>query len=257
MKSSKYYTLACGVILAAVTHGDARTPISIETAMPEVNVVTIGRLSGLDDETLAVGSVTGGQKRRIADHLGRYVQREKPRLLTYRAIWVEMAERLGNLKASAKENTFDPCEFVTDEALEGAEAAVAKAREEFENHCRKANVKVRGILGPAQLALVNNACGNGDLPAPYRWLSLGVEGRNLVRRMVRIHRARLDLARKYPNLKKKVSQQHLASQIAKVLTKEQLGALAVLRKRLVKAQATTRSASTTARAARKKRSAAP
>ena len=94
--------------------------------IPPVTLATIAHLGGLDEQTLAVAGVTDQQRTRLIEVLRESLRRERPRLFTYRALWREMVERLGNLRVSAADNSFDPCEFVTDEALEKAEAVVAK-----------------------------------------------------------------------------------------------------------------------------------
>ncbi len=200
--------------------------------IPPANVSTVAELSGLDEKTLTVILASPQQKNHVTDHLEQFVRRERPKLFTYRAIWAEMVERLENLRASAAENTFDPCEFVTDEAVEKAEAAVKEAAERFKQQCRMASDNIETFLSPDQCILVRNARANGGIPAPYCWLSLGENSKDQIQRLVSIYRARLELAQKYPHFKGKVSEEQLESQIAAVLSKQQTETLDTLRRRL-------------------------
>jgi len=209
------------------------------TVIPAVSVTTIAKLSGLDEETLNVAQVKAAQRGRLIEHLNRFVQRERPKLFTYRALWAEMVERRENLRASAAENTFDPCEFVTDEALGKAEAVVRDAKERFEDHCRNASDRIATFLEPGQQTLVMNARSNGNIPGPYRWLELDEALKGKIRRLLMIHKARVELVRKYPQLESKISQEQLESQIEKILTPQQLVNLEVLRRRVQTAGPTT------------------
>lgn len=206
-------------------------------AVRELNVAAIAELSGLDGQTLTMASLRKQQEGQIKDRLRQFLRKERPRLSTYRIIWLETVERLENLKASAAANSFDPCEFVTDEAIAKAQAEVRKARDRFEDHCRKASHECEFLLKPEEYALVCNARANTGIPAPYRWLELSEACRRHMRRLLRVHEARVKLARKYPQLKAKLSEGWLSEQVEKLLDKKQLAVLASLRSRLKDLQA--------------------
>lgn len=206
-------------------------------AVRELSVAVVAELSGLDGQTLTMASLRKQQAEQIKDRLKQFLRKERPRLSTYRIVWLETVERLENLKASAAANSFDPCEFVTDEAIAKAQAEVRKARDRFEDHCQKASHECEPILKPEEYALVCNARANTEIPAPYRWLELSEACRKHIRRLLRVHEARVKLARKYPQLKAKLSEGWLSEQIEKLLDKKQLAALAGLRSRFKGLQA--------------------
>lgn len=200
-------------------------------ALPTVDVKTIAKLSGLDDWTLGLAALTQEQRQRVKTHLKGFFRRERPKLFTYRAIWAEMVERHENLKASAAENTFDPCEFVADEALEKARSAVEAAKERFEQQCHKASDRIDAFLDEQQYAIVVNARANPNITPCYRWLRLNKADRNQIKRFLQIHEARVKLGRKYPHLKSKISEERLTKQIHEILSRDQLLTLKALEAR--------------------------
>lgn len=202
------------------------------TEIPAVNMETVSGLAGLDAKTLALASVTAKQMEQISRHLAVFIKRQRPKLFTYRALLSETIERYQNLKASAAENSFDPCMFVTDEALEKASLAVHKAEEKFRHHCRTASDEVDNFLTPNQYALVKNARSNYGIFAPYKWLCLEEESRKQLKRFQRVYEARLQLVKKYKHLGKNISLKDLENQIAGFLSIEQLSALENLKKKL-------------------------
>jgi len=232
MSRAKYYIVLIWQVIALTLLGGTSAVAQKAGDIPPASVGTVAQFSGLDDETLDAALATAQQRERISDHLERFVKRRRPQLYTYRAVWAEMVERLENLTASAAENTFDPCEFVTDEAVEKAQAAVKKAAERFREQCRQASDRIDTLLESNQCLLVRNALANGDIPAPYRWLSLDENTRDQIRRLVCVHRARVELTKKYAHLKGKVSPEQLESQIAAILSVQQIQTLEAIRQRL-------------------------
>lgn len=203
-----------------------------EEWVPPLTERTVARLSGLDPQTLRAAGVSAEQRQQIADHLQAFFTRQRPRLMTHRAIWLEMRERAGNLASSAERNVFDPCEFVTDEALEKARAQTREARDRFRAACRRANERVEQMVTPERFRLIENAGNNPALPAPYHWLALDEAQRRNIERVVRVHRARRQLALKYPHLKEKFNEQNRDRAIAQLLPENQQQRLASLRERL-------------------------
>jgi hypothetical protein len=214
----------------------------IPSPIPPINLDTVAALSGLDSQTLALAEVADQQHRELDEHVSQFLRKQRPRLFTYRALWAEMLERYENLKASAAENTFDPCEFVTDEALEKAKAAVQRAKETFEQHCCTASDEAKAIMSPDQYRLVLNSRANTDLPVPYRWLDLDKSSKDQIKRYIQVYQARLKLIERYPNLKGKLSYEELKTQIAGTLTRDQFAKLAELETTLKRVQATTQEA---------------
>lgn len=193
----------------------------------EVSVPSVAWQAGADTETLRAGGLNPEQLQTAQRVLPEFLQDHRPRLMTYRAIWAEMVERLGNLKQSAQENTFDPCEFVTDDAVEAATVQVEQAAERFRKHCRKAAEMIgrKASLTAKQKAIMANARYNRGLPSPYRWLSLTKRVRTNIQRIHLIHRARVKLAEKYPQMADRLSKEDPRSRIRNLLSKTQLAEL--------------------------------
>lgn len=210
------------------------TPKEQRDRIPPVNRQTVARFSGLDKKTLRVAGVSQAQRRQIRGRLDGFLERQRPMLLTRRAAWSQMRERHNNLKASAKRNTFDPCKFVTDEALEKTTKQIKRARERFYQICRKANDRVLNVLNEDQQAIVKRAADNAPLPAPYRWLALSQSQQKTVKRLVEVHRARKALADQYPHLKKKLTTKRLDQRVAQAVGEHEAKRLSRLRDKLTK-----------------------
>lgn len=227
----------CYLLLGLLALVGSMPAAAADVAVPPVNPESVARLSGLDPQTLEVAEVDPKVRQRINEHVAQYFRAERPKLLTYRAIWAEMHERRANLRISAAENVFDPCQFVTDEALEKANAAVREARQAFREHCGKANQGAAELLAPEQYALVQHAAQNVDVPAPYRWLEMDQRLRKQVLRLVKIHEARQALQRKYPHLQQRQDGQDLRSMIVRVLPDAQKEVLETIEDRMQKPDA--------------------
>lgn len=186
-------------------------------SIPSVSRETVAFRSGLDASTLSLIDASPAQREQIEDVLSSFMERERPRLSTYRAIWAEMRERKRNLAVSAAENAFDPCEFISDEAMESAQAAVREARDRFNAFCATASEPVADMLEPEQYALVRNAAANPLLPAPLRWLELDDEQRRDLLRLVQVHEARRRLAERYPHLRDRFDEANLVRQARQIL----------------------------------------
>ncbi len=202
--------------------------------VPPVDISTVARLSGVDKQTLTVISITSQQKEKLKTYLVQFLEIQKPRLLTYRILWNESRERLRNLESSAAENAFDPCQFVTDEAIEKCYAEVKSARERFEEHCRTAAKEFDNLFGPEQCKIIKNTRSNCGIQSPYRWLLLEPSQKEQIRRFVRVYEARVKLAQKYPQLEKNLSRDSLQKKVEEILTKKQKLLLGKLKKKISK-----------------------
>jgi molybdopterin converting factor small subunit len=190
-------------------------------SVPPVNAETVAKLSGLDEPTLEMAGVADRKQAKIQKKLQDFLEQRRAELMTHRAICSEMRERYKNLKASAEENTFDPCRFVTDEALEKTARQVDEARREFQTLCREATGIARKMLSGQKSALIERASSNPRLPAPYRWLDLNKQQRQAARRIVQVHRARQELAEEYPKLRERLSQERVDQRMMEVVDEDE------------------------------------
>lgn len=214
----------------------AQQPCGAREVVAPVTAETVASICGLDEDFCAVADVGPDQHRRLVEALSAFVKRNRPMLFTYRAIWAEMLERLENVQSSAAQNAFDPCQFVTDDAIGNASAAVQEARRKFEDACRQALDALAMELKESQLAILKLAGANRDLPGPYRYVEMSDSTRDQLRRIMQVHQARLALAQRYPHLRGQVNQDMLAKQMDHCLDEAQQRCVAQFRRKLADTQ---------------------
>ncbi|NBC11014.1 MAG: hypothetical protein GVY24_04660 [Planctomycetes bacterium] len=207
-----------------------------DRAVPEVRREVLADLAGLDAQTVAVLKLSPQQEKQVWQTLDEFLSAKRPHLLTHRMIWAEMRERYRNLESGARANAFDPCEFVTDEALRDAAKRLRDARLEFEATCRQVHAGLALILEPQEMRLVQNAALNHGLPSPYRWLDFDDEQRKAVRRVVEVHYARRELVAQYPHLASRFRESDLEKHIDNLLTEGQREELTTLNESFESAQ---------------------
>lgn len=190
----------------------------VTESIPPVSVETVLRYAGLDDETLNLIGASEKQRQLIRESVTNFIATHRPQLLTYRAIWAEMLERYNNLHASAKVNAFDPCQFITDKAIRDAYFALADARQRFITYCGKSHESLDSVVSAEHLALIVSASQQIDLPSPFRWVMLSQAERKAIKRLTRVHAARMKLIERYPQLKARFDPNALRRQVQEVLS---------------------------------------